>query len=157
MLGETQLLGLHLETQALYVDETGVSVLFTHTSPGLRIPSPPLSLLASLSHQHFPPLSSNIPNNPLLHPFSHPLPSSQALQALNLALISLSLKPSPSSPASFTPSSLFPSLLWLAVCLSLPHSLFSLPSSPPPIISLGSVHCCSADEGEDIAASALIL
>lgn len=49
VLGETQLLGLHLENQALNVDETGVSVSFTHTSPGPHIPSPLLALLASLS------------------------------------------------------------------------------------------------------------
>lgn len=91
--GETQLLGLHLQTRALYVDETGVSVLFTRTSPGPRVSlhhhhlHKPLTLP---SHQHFPPLSSNILNNPLLHPptLSHPLPSSLAPQALNLALIS---------------------------------------------------------------------
>lgn len=134
VLGETQLLGLHLETQALYVDETGVSVSFilthtyTHTHRLALVSLPPfLALLASLSHQHFPPLSSNIPNNRLLHPptLSHPLPSSSALQALNLALISLSLKPSPSSPASFTPSSLSLSLYLslLSICLSLSPSL----------------------------------
>lgn len=129
------------------------SCLHTHRPALASLPS--LHSLHCISHQHFPPLSSNIPNNPLLHPptLSHPLPSSLALQALNLALISLSLKPSPSSLSLSLPLS----LLGLSVCLSLAHSLFSLPSFPPSIISLGSMHCCLADEGEDIAASALIL
>lgn len=85
VLGETQLLGFHLETQALYNDEN-VSVLFTHTHISPILPPPP-SLHESFSHQHFPPLSSNIHNNRLLHPptLSHPLPSSPALQAPNLA------------------------------------------------------------------------
>lgn len=157
--GKLSCQGLHPETQALYVDETSVSVSFTHTSPGPHLLPPPLlALLASLSHQHFPLPFSNIPNNRLHHPptLSHPLPSSPAPQALNLALVSLSLKPLPFSTSLLHP--LFPLSL---VCLSLPHSLFSSPPPPPPprppIISLGSVRCCSADEGEDIAASALIL
>lgn len=73
------------------------------------------------THSLIPILPSALPpavfkhNNHLLHPptLSHPLPSSPALQALNLARISLFLKPSPS--------------VYLSV--SLPHSLFSLPSA----------------------------
>lgn len=128
--------------------------LHTHRPAPISL-QPPLAPLASLSHQHFPPLSSNILNNPLLHPptLSYPLPSSPALQALNLALISLSLKPSPSLPSSFNPHPLSLSSVYLSVSLSLSPYFHS----PPPNISLGSLHCCSADEGEDIAASALIL
>lgn len=151
VLGETQLLGLHLETQGLYVDENAVSVSFHQLIPTNPPNSPPTrTLLASLSHQHFPPLSSNIHNNHLLHPptRSHPLPFSPALQAVNLALVSPFLKPSPSSAAPPPPPSVYQS-----VSLSLTPSLHS----HPPIISLGYMHCCSADEGEDIAASALIL
>lgn len=125
-LGETQLLGFHLETQALHDEET-VAVLFTRR---YLVPCPPPSILASLSHQrHFPPLSSNIHNNRLFHPptLAHPLPSSWAPQAPNLAHISLfpyALPPllQPSPPPSNP-------ILCLSVSLSLIHSLFSLPSA----------------------------
>lgn len=110
--GGTQLLGLHLETQAIYVDEAGVCVSFdfTHTHRQ-ALTSPPLLPSA------LPPLSSNIPNYPFLHPptLSHPLSSSPALQVLNLALIFQSLKPSP-SPTFFTHCL---SLLYLSLSPSL--------------------------------------
>lgn len=43
-----------------------------HPSYPSTLPPPSLALLPSLSHQHFPPLSSNIPNNPP-SPSSYPL------------------------------------------------------------------------------------
>lgn len=103
---------------------------------------PELSLYTALKH-----------NNPLcyLSSLSHPLPSSPGLRALNPALISLSLKPSPLFEC--LPSTHF-SLLYPSVSLPLPSLL---PSSPPLITSLGFVRNRSADEGEAIAASALIL
>lgn len=88
-------------------------------------------------------------NNTLCHLFtlSRPLLSSPGPQALNPALFSLSLKPSPSLSASLQPHF---SLLYPSVSLS-PRSLL------PVITSLGFVRNHSADEGEPIPASALIL
>lgn len=147
VLGETQLFGLHLETRALYVDETGVYVLFTRTSPGPRIPPTPLlhPLLRSPISTSPRCLQTSL-TNPLLHPptLSHPLPSSPALQALYLALISLSLKPSPCSPASFTPTATPSSLSFssLSICLSL--SLSPSFHSPPPLHRSYPLGLCTA-------------
>lgn len=136
VLGETQLLGLHLETQALYVDETGVSVLFTHTPPGPRSTHPP----------------------PRLHSL-HRSPISTSPCCLQTSLTTLVSIPSLTHrlPQPCRPLTSPPPLSLCLLCLSVSLSLTPSFHSPPPFISLGSVHCCSADEGEDIAASALIL
>lgn len=124
-----------------------IYVLFTRTSPGPRIPPTPLlhPLLRSPISTSPRCLQTSL-TNPLLHPptLSHPLPSSPALQALYLALISLSLKPSPCSPASFTPTATPSSLSFssLSICLSL--SLSPSFHSPPPLHRSYPLGLCTA-------------
>lgn len=126
-----------LQTPVLYVEDGAVSILFTRPCSGLNSCfTQPLNIttlfpifLACLTHSRLPQARRPLTQLSSLYPLNHP----------------------PSSSASLQPHF---SLLYPSVSLPLP---FLLPSSPPLITSLGFVRNRSADEGEAIAASALIL
>lgn len=139
VLGETK---LHFETWVLYVEDTAVSILLTRAFPG------PTPLYCACSHVSTPAQPFNIVTT-LLAIFLPCLTYSRPQPCRPLTQLS-SHRPLNHPPLQMPP---FSPVSLASICLSLFNSL----PSPPPIMSLGFLRNRSPDEGEDIAASALIL